>query len=279
MRLQPRPRVKTAAFIAALAALACAFSVPSARAATQTGGPCSTQTAQKLEPDKVSNVVCGAFAGPGSTAMVVNVTNGTCMPFLGWDAFVLTGGNWTRLPLGAHGGFTGYPVVAVGNDLKETLMVPKPGQPICLASTSRSRIWRWNGNALVTGPWTYSKSADNPSKPSGGQTGTLKYISSPTGSIQCALGGANGGVYCQTFEPDQHVSMDAHGKLDICHKTPNRGCAGNAGEDVHFTTIPYGSSFSLGGVRCSSAFTGMTCVITATGRGFLIARQAIKRFG
>src|ERR1041385_4729472 len=108
----------TAAFVAACATVACAVSVPATQAATQTGGPCSKQTAQKVEPDTVARVVCGAFAGPGREGVVGNITNGTCMPFLGWDVFVLTGGNWARLPLGAHGGFSGYPVVVVGNGLK-----------------------------------------------------------------------------------------------------------------------------------------------------------------
>src|SRR5262245_8659118 len=84
------------------------------------GGACSKQTAQQLEADTVASVLCGAFAGPDSQAMVVRLTNGTCLPFLSWDVFMQKGGAWTKLPLTGHGGFSGYPVTAVGTDLKET---------------------------------------------------------------------------------------------------------------------------------------------------------------
>lgn len=266
--------LSTKAFAAALAALACAICIPASAAARQTGGPCSKQTAQALEPNPVGNVICGAFAGPGSQAMVVNVSSATCLPFVGWDVFVRTGGSWTRLRLSAHGGLTGYPVVAVGTDLRETSMVARPGQPICLASASRSRIWHWDGSALIAGAWTGVKARPTSTNPDG-NTGSRRAFYTPSRNIQCLLSGT--AAYCQTFKPPAHANLTADGNLDICKRGPI--CAGNAGEDVHFTLLPYGKAVSAGGFRCTSAFTGVTCVIVATGKGFLIARQGIKRLG
>lgn len=238
--------------------------------AASLGGPCSKLTAQKLNPDTVLSVVCGAFLGPGSQAMVANLTNGTCLPSFSWNLYVLKGGSWQEVQLGAHGGFTGYPVVAVGNELKETLMVPKPGQPVCLATATRSRIWHWNGSSLVPGAWTGAKGGSSATTPASAKR--EHYYTSPTGNIICAIAAAN--VSCQTYEPPQRAVLYPTGKLDLCRAA---SCPGNPGEGALFTKIPYGRSVSAGPFRCTSAFTGVTCVVTATGKGFSIARQGLKK--
>ena len=266
--LTRHPRRLTA--VIALCAAVCAAAAGTSLAAS--GASCSAATAKTLEVDRVARVACGAFAGPGSHVMLVNLTTGVCMPFVRWDVFLLRGSVWKQLPLPDHGGLTGIPAVPVKNGIRETINIRRPSDLLCNPTGgTKARVWRWNGSTFVPGAWTYSKGAYRP-----GSTGhaSVRYISSPTGNIQCTIGGSS--TYCQTFDPPQHVSMDVHGTLDICR---HQGCAGNAGEGVHFTVVPYGHSVSAGGVRCSSAFSGMTCTLTATGKGFVIARAGIRRVG
>jgi hypothetical protein len=47
-----------------------------------------------LVPNPVSGVLCGAFLGPGSNAMVVSLLRETCFPNLGWAVLRGTGDAW-----------------------------------------------------------------------------------------------------------------------------------------------------------------------------------------
>jgi hypothetical protein len=69
--------------------------------------------------------------------------------------------------------------------------------------------------------------------------------------------------------------MDGSGRLTrICQ---HQGCAGNAGEHTKYIPIAYGHSVTVGRFRCLSETAGMTCVVSATGKGFQIAKAGIKR--
>jgi hypothetical protein len=65
----------------------------------------------------------------------------------------------------------------------------------------------------------------------------------------------------------------------ICQHRPQNRCTGNFGEGPAFHQLAYGSSVTVGRFRCSSAVSGVTCTVTATGKGLFISRQAIKRVG
>ena len=49
-------------------------------------------------PNPIARVLRGAFAGPGSQAMVAIFARGTCLPNYGWAAFSFTGGEWQLVP-------------------------------------------------------------------------------------------------------------------------------------------------------------------------------------
>jgi hypothetical protein len=242
------------------------------------GAACSKATAQRLTPDKVVGVLCGSFLGSGSTTMVEMTTSGVCMPFATWDLYRLSGGSWQRVDLPGHGGFTGVPVTAVGNDLRETLPVPKNGQPVCLATATKSRIWHWNGSALVPGPW----SAKGGGTQSGGATvnGVAVGIFSPSRNIQCEMysGGSAAPAFagCTIFSPPGAAGIAADGRIRTCH---GKRCIGNFDEGVKWRTLAYGRTITNGPFRCTSETTGITCTSTKTGKGFEIARQAITRVG
>ncbi len=266
-------RLMTGAVLLAVVALVGApaglggSSVPESRLV---GGPCTKVTAGKLEIDTVASVVCGAFLGPGSRAMVVNLTTGNCLPFVGWDVFALTGGAWQKVPLPAHGGLSGTPVVAAGAGLRETLPIRRSGDPLCNPTGGlQTRIWHWNGTALVPGAWKHATAS-----PTAANT-THAAIYTPSRNITCTIAdnGKTGGVYCLMRQPPSRVSMDSRGRLNVCRGST---CLGNFDENEKFNVLPYGRSITVGRFRCRSQTTGLTCIVAATGKGFLIARAGVK---
>lgn len=121
----------------------------------------------------------------------------------------------------------------------------------------------------VAGAWHYLRQ-----KPS------ALYFKSPSGNLECGIGADVGGVFCMSLKPEHSARLSAAGHLVLCqHSTPTRGCTGNPGEGVRFRTLAYGRSISVAPFRCSSSRAGMTCVVKATGRGFLIARAGVRRVG
>lgn len=98
---------------------------------------------------------------------------------------------------------------------------------------------------------------------------------SPSHNIVCSL--SQSGVFCDIYSPlpgaMAEIAADGHVTID------RRG-AGNFGEGERgFHVLPYGSSATAGRFRCKSALAGVTCVVTATGKGFFLSRQSVKRVG
>jgi hypothetical protein len=264
--------------LAALAVPGGAAAASAAPRAASVGGACSKPTAQQLTPDKVAGVLCGSFLGPGSTTMVLMTTSGVCAPFATWDLYRLSGGSWQRVELPGHGGYSGVPVAAVGNDLRETILNPSPGKPICLATATKSRVWHWNGTALVPGAWSVKGGATQ----GGGAAGNRVALGifSPSRNIQCEIysGGRPAPAFagCTIFSPPGSAGIRADGRLSTCH---GKRCIGNFDEGVKWRTLPYGRTITNGPFRCSSETTGITCTSTKTGKGFSISRQAITPVG
>ena len=103
----------------------------------------------------------------------------------------------------------------------------------------------------------------------------VRWFHSPSGNIECEVssGGAHGAyAYCQTFRPAASARLSANGRVHVCRGT---GCLGNGPENAF--TLGYGRSVRVGAFRCTSLARGMRCVVIISGRGFLIARQGIKR--
>ena len=100
----------------------------------------------------VAKALCGAFTGPGSRAMVVTLAGPTGI--VGWAVFRFGDGGW-RLVMSRPNGVLA--IAAVGSDIRETLGVLRPGDSRCCPSSTRSRIWRWNGTRFVAGPWRVDK--------------------------------------------------------------------------------------------------------------------------
>jgi hypothetical protein len=123
-------------------------------------------------------------------------------------------------------------------------------------------------------------------------TPNVQFFMSPSGNISCQMnfrrpmssidpsrGYSPDGAYCATGTPPQSVSIGSDGSLRrVCTADQSyEPCVGNA--PVGQPTLPYGASKTLGPFTCMSETTGMTCVVTASGRGFTISGNGIVPVG
>jgi hypothetical protein len=114
------------------------------------------------------------------------------------------------------------------------------------------------------------------------KTGARFYT--PSRNIGCGVsdnGGSRASVVCDMQKPPAIASLGADGSVTICQHQGLK-CTGNLGYYPGMTPphqLSYGSSVKVGRFRCTSAVDGLTCVVTATGKGFFISRQSVKRVG
>ncbi len=116
----------------------------------------------------------------------------------------------------------------------------------------------------------------------------LMQFRAPSGNIHCLLFAGDGdwwGARCDILEASlSYPFPPADCDLDWGHafEVPSQGmagpvCAGDTVADPSSFVLGYGASVSLGGVVCTSAQTGMTC-INRQGHGFTLARAAQRVF-
>jgi hypothetical protein len=265
-------------------------------AAPAAAGPCSKAEATTVVgrlglgddslPNPVYAVICGAFTGPGSQAMVVSLaTGGTSIPFGGWAVFRRSGGAW-RLVMQQR---NGAEVSAAGSGIRQTVGISRPGDPRCCPSGgTKSRIWRWDGTRLVAGAWTQTRPGSAPPA-----TGQLRAFKTPSGNIVCVHDAT--GVVCAIksgLEPpppprrpgclvSNDVSLRVRGRAatgpSICPGEPE-GDAGALAMEPVARVLAYGATWrGGGGLRCNSAATGLTCR-NNSGHGFFLSRERWRAF-
>jgi hypothetical protein len=271
-----RGRLRLVATLTAGAALVAA-AAGGVAARTAVGGPCSKATAvaamteAKVGVDivtgktPVQQVLCGAFLGPGSTGMVASVAIPSCGLSIGWAVFRFDGSGWQLVMQQNHGAF----LSTVGNDIKETMGVLRAGDPHCFPSAERSRIWHWNGSALVASAWKLKELK---------QVQHLFYFASPSRNIYCSQGDEDQAL-CVTRSPRRVARLQHNGKLSVCNGV---GCFQNERIFSGPPVLAYGQTNEQGGFRCTSATAGITCVVkdgNARGQGFRIAREGVTRVG
>jgi hypothetical protein len=226
-----------------------------------------------LLPNPVRQVLCGSFTGPGSEAMAVTIGAPTCWPIQRWAVFRFTGSSW-ELVLD-QSTFLNPPLVAVGSDIQETAPLHRSGDARCLPSGgTRARLWHWDGNRLVAGPWRQVTPGEpQPRKP--------VVFRSPSGNIRCALWAKDDKPVadCWSVTTPKSVRMDAAGRLRICRGARCIGADCGCIEGFDYPRLAYGRSITLAPFRCASLRTGIRCTVIRTGKGFLIDRAAIRRLG
>lgn len=224
-------------------------------------------------PNPVAGVLCGAFAGVGSQAMVATFARATCLPNFGWAAFSFTGGAWQLVANGSHPGFV-IALVAVGSDLRETVPIWRKTDLLCFPTGgTKARSWHWDGSGLVAGPWKQITKGEPESRA----------FHSPSGGIECGLGDSPSyrGVGCHSHTERRPlkfnaVTMDASGRLKICRGSFAHCKLGQVGD---VPTLGYGRQITVGRFRCLSLRSGVRCTVIQSGKGFLINRSGVRRVG
>ena len=105
-----------------------------------------------------------------------------------------------------------------------------------------------------------------------GKSTSLASFHSPTGNISCRLSAAS--VRCQSRQRPHSVTMNGSGQLTICR---GARCLGNPAAGA--ATLGYGGRTTVGRFTCRSAFSGLTCTVTSSGRGFVINKDGVRRVG
>jgi hypothetical protein len=273
-------------------------------AAAATAGPCSkaeaTRVVERLHlgnaddpdvSDPVAEVLCGAFVGPGSQAMVASLAIPSCGRTGGWVVFRRAGATW-ELVMERH---NGGDLHAVGTGIRETQFVLRPGDAHCFPTGgTRSRTWRWNGTRFTSTAWTRSMPT-TPKTPSA--TLPSGYLKTPSGNIACVywLRAAAPSIGCRirsglvpeprTDRPGcprtDDVSLRATGRPTIGGRSICRGeDEGDAGPFAFESVarvLAYGTTWAGGGLRCTSAETGLTCR-NKSGHGFFLSRENWRAF-
>jgi len=264
-------------------------------------GRCSKAEARRLverlrlgnagDPDvtnPVAQALCGAFVGPGSQAMVASLAIPSCGRTAGWVVFQRAGGAW-RLVLQRN---NGAELDAVGTGIRETQFVLRPGDAHCFPTGgTRSRTWRWNGTRFTVTRWRQTTPPEADPTP----TFVPGFFKTPSGNIVCyhspgpkdmprasvACGIKSGlkpapprGKCEEGGYADDRVTLLATGRVEV------PSCAGDPGALTGETVarvLAYGQTRSGGGIRCTSAATGLTCRNTS-GHGFFLSRERWRAF-
>jgi hypothetical protein len=280
--------------ISGLGPASAAVSVPACTKATASSLVEANQLNHFLLPDPVRQVLCGAFTGPGSIAMAVTIAAPTCWPIQNWAVFAFVDGAW-KLVLDQPS-YLVPPLVAVGSAIRETTAVRRAGDPRCLPSGgTHARLWSWNGSRLAAGPW---KQIAPPTSPGTTPSKALRqgFLKTPSGNIQCDYsygGGTRGYVRCGVrsgLKPPEprpaagcgtdaeyvgnRIVLQEHGRAQT---EPCAGDAGPFGNPAAARVLRYGTTWTGGAMRCTSAVTGLTCRNRA-GHGFFLSRERWRMF-
>jgi hypothetical protein len=112
--------------------------------------------------------------------------------------------------------------------------------------------------------------------PASGAAAKRSFFLSPSGNISCELHWKDGSLgtfaYCQTRSPARSAKLRSTGTLKTC---AGAKCIGDPPSNAK--KLAYGRSRTVGGFRCTSRETGMTCVRTTIGKGFRISTSGVRR--
>jgi hypothetical protein len=105
----------------------------------------------------------------------------------------------------------------------------------------------------------------------------VAWFLTPSGNLGCEVADHDvrgSYAFCQSNRRPQTVRMAPSGRLSICR---GQRCLGDPPENT--PTLAYGRRVRVGRFSCTSAASGVRCVVVASGRGFVIDRVAIRPTG
>jgi hypothetical protein len=105
----------------------------------------------------------------------------------------------------------------------------------------------------------------------------VAWFLTPSGNLGCEVADRDvrgSYVFCQSNRRPQTVRMAPNARLSICR---GQRCLGDPPENT--PTLGYGRRVRVGRFRCTSAASGVRCVVVSSGRGFVIDRASIRPTG
>jgi hypothetical protein len=254
-----------------------------------------------------NQVFCGAFLGPRTHAMVASLAIPSCGVSVGWAVFRDTGGAWQLVMKQDHGAF----IAASGSDIRESQGVLAPGDPHCFPSSTRTRIWHWDGSKLVASAWKVTRTGGATTPPAATiptPTGIAKstfhqggftygFFQTPSGNIECDFGYGKGTSYVRCGiksglkppPPSRGPGCTVSNRVGLGTTGPpvtsrsicpgeDEGDAGPFAGGGKEGVLAYGKTWTGGGFSCTSAFTGLTCKSSKSGHGFFLSRANRRSF-
>jgi hypothetical protein len=212
-------------------------------------------------PYYVAGGACGAFLGPGSQAMAVNLLGQQCDPNGGWTVLAFVAGAWQHVPGPWDQIHQIIGVSASGDDVREEWPTFRTGDDPCAPTGgSTARIWHWDGAALTAGPFMRAMPAD-PRPTAFWALGRR---------LQCSMSDDHRirQVFCQhRVRPLLGVKLGPSGRFKRCHDF--RNCLGDPGENDIPRVLRANRRITVGRFRCRShQAASLTCTVTETGKGF-----------
>ena len=287
-RALPLSASRMGIFLISLALLLVALPAAGATASTNTG-ECNQDTALKLIKENpgldpfapaivVGQVLCGEFLGPGSKAMVIPIVPSTCGGYFGWSVFSRLGdGSWQFVWQYKNGQ---KDLVAVGADIEETVGILGPREPRCVGEKStKTRIWHWDGQQFVAGPWTVHL-----------KSGLSAFLASGPGfALPCLIGdvptSSYGGASCKSGKVvgkriyTQKAEVRPNGRVSICKKYGLKSCGGApCGCYEEYIKVLPGEQVVSGRFTCRVLPSGVNCIAVA-GSGFFMNENKVRRLG
>jgi hypothetical protein len=143
-----------------------------------------------------------------------------------------------------------------------------------LFSERRHRIaaLAWNGARFVATVWKLTVPA----------MVHLHSVLSPDRKLWCTLDDSSAAHYAWCGyagppPPEHSGRVRPNGQVTLCTATSPGDCLQNW--DDAAPILRYGQRDELYGYRCTSAKTGITCVVIASGKGFAIDRAGVTKVG
>jgi Family of unknown function (DUF6636) len=232
----------------------------------------------------VWKVVCGAFTGAGSETMVASINGDGNLGMLYWAVFEWTGSEWQFLMKQRQAAI----LTAAGSDIRETVSIYLIGDPRCCPSGgTKERIWHWSGSRFAATVWKQVTSGTSTGHAGASKSG---YFKTPSGNIVCAhtqplvVCGIKSGLKPAPPRSGRLCNeVDYQGdrvKLSVTGRASAIPCSGDAGPyagESIARVLGYGKTWSGGGIRCTSAITGLTCR-NKSGHGFFLSREHWRAF-
>ena len=266
--------------------------LPVAGVSASTTGPCNEETAAALGEEydlnpfapivKTMSPLCGEFLEPGVEAMIARAIPATCGGYAGWGAFRREAdGSWQLVWKERNGQLDLQPV---GNDLEETLGILGPHDARCVGKkATKTRLWHWDGQQFVHGPWTVHLLGTAPSFIAQWRRVGISCMMADDPNIRKIPGNYHNGVSCISGKSvrkrayRQRAQLLPNGRVRVCQKYGSSSCLGSyfgCAED--FTKVHTGELVVVGRFTCTILQRSVQCTNTAS-RGFVISPSKIRR--